>query len=121
MILPHVDKATVAQDIIDPVRNGFAVREAEKVVDIDRNRVSRWLPLPSVVLERPDQFFLLAIDRDDRRSLSLSRRTLLRDVRELGIALGMTGPFQDLLVRLEGIVALPQHVTDGRLSHAVPA
>ena len=59
MIDPYVDEASVMNQIINAVRNSFAIGERKKVVHIDVRLLSFGLPLPPVVLEGAYKFFFL--------------------------------------------------------------
>ncbi len=98
VILPPVDDAPVLQDVVDPVGDRFPIRQTQKVVDVDRDRLPRGLPLPPVVLEVPEQFLLLAVDRNDRLPLLLALRAVLLNVGELGCAGRLAHPCNGIVV-----------------------
>jgi hypothetical protein len=60
-------------------------------------------PRPSLVLEVPDQFFLLRIHGDDGLSRGLEPADVLVDVPELRVAVGMGGPRARLAIRRQTV------------------
>src|SRR5512135_1751483 len=77
----------------------------DNVVDVDGFRLTLSAPGPPWVLEGPDQFFLLGIDRNDRLSLCQSRLYLPVDMFKLSVTIRMMSPFQRFGV---GLQAVPQ-------------
>jgi hypothetical protein len=79
-------------------------------------------PFASAVLEIPtgqarglkahDQFLLLGVDRDGRLAGRLKAAHLGIDVFELGIAIGVAGPFARLAVGLKREAEMPQQPAD---------
>lgn len=98
MIDTHVDEPKVVYQIIDSIRNGFAIRQRQKVLDIDFHLFPFGLPLCPVVLEMADQLLFLAVHRNDVVALLLKLLTFLVDVRKLRISVWMRRPFNVLLI-----------------------
>ncbi len=94
--------------IIDPIRDGFAIGERAVVVDVHLRLVPFRLPFASLVLECAQQFFLLTVHRDRRRLFLLELLAQGIDMPKLLIAVGMRRAFHRFLVDLEGIALLVQ-------------
>lgn len=62
MIDAHIDKAVFVNQIIDAIRQRFAISEGKKVLYVDGCLFSFGLPLPSIVLKGANQFLFLAIN-----------------------------------------------------------
>ena len=62
----HRHPPDVGAHVVDPVRVGLAQRGVDEIVDLDRLRLARRLPLPATVLVGPDQLLLLGVDTDHR-------------------------------------------------------
>ena len=58
------DEAIATRHIVDAVGNRYAIGITRKVVHLNVDR--RLAPLPTLILERSDQFALLGINADDR-------------------------------------------------------
>ena len=87
MIDPDVDEALVMNQIINAVRNSFAIGERKKVAHIDVRLFFFCLPFPPVVLEGAYEFFFLAVDGNDRITTRLKLVALLLDLGKLGITI----------------------------------
>ena len=67
------DRASVGEQIIDPIRDRHADGIGTEIVIIDAHR--RAIPLDAIVFEIADQFSLLGIDADDGKALALKTGT----------------------------------------------
>ena len=77
-------------------------------------------PGPAAVLEGPDQFLLLGVDRDRRLAPSLGGAHLLRDVPKLRVAVGVLAAFARLDVALQAVAEAVQQFGDQRVADRVP-
>src|ERR1700733_13036595 len=109
----------VLREIVDPVRDRLALGEAGEVVRVDAHGVSLRLPLPSGVLEGPDELLLLGVDRDRGQAMALKFPDFARDVVELRVAIGVVGPLVGLADRLEAEAELVQESADGLVADRV--
>jgi hypothetical protein len=95
--MPSTPKSALVHHIVDPVGHRFPIGKPDKVRHIHTGFFPFCLPFPSIVLEMAKQFFLLAIDRDDRIALRFELLALPIDVLKLSIAIGMSFPFDRFL------------------------
>ena len=65
MVDPNINEATVVDQVINAIWDGFAIRNGEIIIHIDGRLLPFGLPFLLAVLEVPDQLFLLAIDGND--------------------------------------------------------
>ncbi len=94
----HIHKALILDQIIHPIRHGFPISQREIIVDVDRGLFSFGLPLAPVVLEIPEQFLLLAIDRDDGIAYRFKLLAVLLDVLKLAITVRMALALNGFLI-----------------------
>src|SRR5258708_36617290 len=73
--------------------------------------------LATSVLEITNQFLLLCIDRNDRKSVSEVLLSLLVDMFELGVAFRVARSFERLLVRLQAISELTKQLVHELVTH----
>lgn len=73
MVNAHIHKASVVDQVVDSIRDRFAISQREKVIHIHLRVLSFGLPFSPVVLKMAKQFLLLAVNRDDG-STSLFKR-----------------------------------------------
>ena len=92
MVDPHIDEATVVDQVIDAIRDGFPIRKREVIIDIDGRFLPFGLPFPPVVLELANQLFLLAIDGNDWLPFGCISFPGAIDVLKLGVPVGMRRP-----------------------------
>ena len=85
----EIDPAVVGGQVIDPVGDGAAQFRDQEVVGPNLFGIAARAPFAARVLEVPDQFLLLGIDRDDRLPLGQGGAHRAIEVGELGIAIGM--------------------------------
>src|SRR5713101_1119050 len=78
--------ATIVRRVVNAVGDTHAAGIGAEVVIVHRN--GRAIPFGSGVLEVADQFAFLAIDADDRKTLSLEASPQRANVLELLIAVG---------------------------------
>jgi len=69
----HEDRASVGQQVIDTVRDGYADGIGTEIVVIDADW--RTDPLHTIILEVADQFSFFGIDTDDGKALALKACT----------------------------------------------
>jgi hypothetical protein len=101
VIDPHADPTFVGRLVVDPIRGDLAQLFVLEVLTSDLFRRPLGLPFSPGVLEIPDQFLLLRVDRDDRLPSPLERTDLSGDVLELSISVGVGCPFPALAVDLQ--------------------
>jgi hypothetical protein len=79
------------------------------------------LPTPDAacILEIPDQFLLLGINADRELSRLLMRLTLVPNIRELLVSVGMWGPFVFFDIQSQVIPGVLQQAADYRATHAM--
>jgi hypothetical protein len=106
MIDPHADPTFVGRLVVDAIRCDLAQFFILEIFATDLFRRSLGEPFSPGVLEIPDQFLLLRVDRHDGSSSSLERTDLLGDVLELSIPVGVGGPFPGLAIDLEVVTRL---------------
>jgi hypothetical protein len=78
------------------------------------------MPLLTVVFEAPDQFLLLAVDRN--HGLAGLQETLHLPVKipELSIAVGVLLAFERLGVGLQAVAGFVQQITHDMIAHVMP-
>ena len=86
---PHIDRATIVADIIDPIGNGSQEGIVWKVMHIDR--LCFLTPGSPSILEVANQLFLLGIHADDRRACRLKDLSLARNDLKLRRAIRVSG------------------------------
>src|SRR5260370_32561059 len=112
--MPTFTKPWLCKRLIDAIRDGFATGERAVVVDVHPRLLPFGLPCASLVLERSQQFFLLAVHRDGRCLLLLELLAQGSDMPNLLITIGMRRAFQRFLVDFERIALLVQQVGQRR-------
>src|SRR5438552_911016 len=88
------DGAAVVRRVVNAVRDAYPTGIRAEVVIVHQN--GRAIPFGSGVLKVADEFPFLAVDADDRKTLSLEASPQRADMLELPIAVG-TGVGGDLL------------------------
>jgi len=83
MIKAHIHEPLIMHQIIDSIRDCFAICQRKKIIDIDGRFFSSGLPLSSIVFERAKEFLFLAIHRNDGVPLVLKLVALLLDLSKL--------------------------------------
>src|SRR5271166_304417 len=66
VIDPNAHPALIGSDIVDPVGRHLAEFRIDEIMDANLLGISLGLPFPAAVLEVPDQFLLLGVDRNHR-------------------------------------------------------
>src|SRR6266699_3355784 len=92
MIDADIDKSTLVNQIIHPIRDGLAIGQRKKIIDVHIGLLSFGLPFSPVVLKIAKQFLLLAIDRDDRGTFLLKLLARAIDVSKLSIPIHVRFP-----------------------------
>ena len=114
------DPAGVGRDVVDAIGDGLAQVLVGEVVDVDAFGLTHGLVLASAVLELPDQFLLLGVDRDHR----LPGTDVLCDrgveVTELGVAVLVLAALGDFGVALQAEAHFAQHPCHRPVRDPVP-
>jgi hypothetical protein len=111
MVNASIHKAAFVDQVVDPLRDRFAISQRQKVRHIDLGVLSFGLPFSPVVLKIATQFFLLAVNRDERSASLFKLLARVVDRGKLGIPIRMRFP----LDRLRGF-----HVTRSLVRGAPP-
>src|SRR5258708_35818643 len=96
-------KRGLCKRLIDAIRDGFATGERAVVVDVHPRLLPFGWPCASLVLERSQQFFLLAVHRDGRCLLLLELPAQASAMPKLLITIAMIRAFQRFLVDFDRI------------------
>ena len=100
MINPYVNKSVIMNNVINTVGYSFTISKTLIIVDIHDSVLPFWLPVSSLVLEVPNQFFFLTIYRDNGTVFGFKNTTLLTEILKLLIALWMGMPLNVLFLLL---------------------
>ena len=100
-------------DVIHAVGNGFAQLLVHEVMDEHLFRLSLRSPFSPAVLEFPEDFLLLGIDRDDRLSTILEGHDASVDVLKLGVAVGVVLAFLRFPIALQAVASRSQQAPHG--------
>lgn len=119
MINANIDKTGLLNEIVNPIRDGFAGSLGGKIIDIHTGIFAFCLPFPPIILEIPKQFSLFAINRDRRIPLVFELLGHLIDMLKLIVAVGMLLSFDGSLVGLERKMMFVQSFCQGRLLDTV--
>src|SRR5262249_12561649 len=111
--------ALVFRPIEDAVGNRFAALLIHQVGNSNLHRVAFWLPFPSAVLEVPDEFFLLGVDRNHRLTALLKGTPQGMDIFERFISIRMGIAFSRLAIALPAVARLVQQTAHGRVATSV--
>jgi hypothetical protein len=106
----YKDRASVGEQVIDPIGDRDADGIGAEIVIIDAHR--RAIPLDAMVLEVANQFSFFGIDTDNGKSLTLKAGTQRRDVSELLVAVRARVSGNGFAVHAQGkihIVKQPRH------------
>ncbi len=109
---PDVDPAGVGGQVVDAIGRRPSQPGDREVVHAHLLRVPLGLPLPPAVLEVPDQFLLLGVDRDHRGTRRQGRLRRSVDVRELSVAVGVALLLACLAGALQTVARRVQRVGD---------
>ena len=82
-----IDGATIASHIINPIRDGATLGITWEIMRVDH--LWRLTPIPALVLEITNQFFLFGIDTDDWPLLGLKFLVLVANILKLCFSLRM--------------------------------
>ncbi len=96
MIDADAHPTLIVEDIVNAVRNGLAEKRVFEVMHADLFGLPVRTPIPTAILEIPDQFLLFRIHRDRRLAAFQESRHLGIEVLELRVAVGMRGAFRVL-------------------------
>ena len=106
----YEDRASVGEQVIDPIGDRDADGIGAEIVIIDAHR--RAIPLDAMVLEVANQFSFFGVDTDNGKSLTLKAGTQRRDVSELLVAVRARVSGDGFAVHTQGkihIVKQPRH------------
>jgi hypothetical protein len=112
VIDPDAHPALVVGQVIDAVRDRFALGLAGEVVGVDLDWHPRGRPFPATVLELADQLFLLGVHRDHRLARRKRRLCGLVDQLELGVAIGVICTLARLAIGLQAVAERAQQPRD---------
>src|SRR5258708_4896640 len=98
VINADIDKTLIMDQIVDSIRNSFAISKGKKIVDIHFRFFPFGLPFGSIVLEIANQLLFLTVDRNDGVALLLKRFALRLDLLKLGVSVGMRSSFDVFLI-----------------------
>src|SRR5262245_34415698 len=115
VIYSNAYPALVFRPIEDAVGNRFAALLIHQVGNSNLHRVAFWLPFPSAVLEVPDEFFLLGVDRNHRLTALLKGTPQGMDIFERFISIRMGIAFSRLAIALPAVARLVQQTAHGRV------
>ena len=93
MIHPYTHPSIVGREVVHTIGHALTEVLVDKILAADLHRVSLGMPLPPRILEIPDQFLFLRVDRYHRLPTFLKRLDLLVDMLKLRIAVGMGTAF----------------------------
>src|SRR5512145_2765501 len=103
MINPYTHPAIISSNVVYPIRNTLAQLLVEKILTAHLDRWPMGMPFPPRILEIPDQFLLLRVNRYHRLPAFLKRPDLRVDMLELRITVGMRTAFLRFPIRLQAI------------------
>jgi hypothetical protein len=89
-------------------------------MEVDLFRFARGPPLPAAVGEPADQFLLLGVHAHHRLPRGQMRPSLLVQVAELGVSVGMLGTLQRLDRALQPVALLLEQPPDGVVADRMP-
>ncbi len=116
VIDPDAHPAFVPVQVVDAVRNGLAAGRGggrdHEVMDPHALRRFRRTPRAARILEIPDQFLLLRVDRNRGLVLSLGRSYASRDIPKLRISVDVLAAFPRLHVALQAVAQAMQQFGD---------
>src|ERR1700740_3120373 len=104
----------VAQQVVNAVGAGEAVGEAFEIINVHPLVLALWLPVFAVIFEIADEFFFLAIHRDDWVFGAFKACTGGFDVPALRLPVGMGPPFNIFLVGFERKAQAAKEVRERR-------
>lgn len=111
MVDADAHPSDVLRDVVHPVGID-AAQLVDEVVDENGLRIPFGPQLLATILERPHEFLLLRVHRDDRFSRSQVRDRGGVDVLELVVAVGVTAALQDLAIRLQAVPHVVEQSTN---------
>jgi hypothetical protein len=103
----HVHQSFVSLDVINAVGNRLSFGVGRKVVGEDLGRLSRCMPLLSVVVEVAHQLLFLRVHRDSGITSFMEVTHGTIDVDELGITIVVMPAFERLLGGLHAVSFVP--------------
>jgi hypothetical protein len=112
VVNPHTDPTPIARYIINPVWDSFAQSVVHEVVNSHVVWLTPWHPFTAAVLEIPDQFLLLGVDRDRWLTAHLGLLNHRVHVLELSIAVRMRVVLLGLSVSLRAVSRLTEQPSD---------
>src|SRR5260370_7049332 len=113
---PHIDHPLIAIYVIGAVRNGCCFCQTREIVDVHFRRLPFFVPFPSAILEVPDPFLLLGVDRDHRFSLRQEPLGCFIEIPKLAVAIDMRSTLLVLAVCLPRVF----HFSQSPLSRIFP-
>src|SRR5687767_12912561 len=116
MIDADADPPFVALKVVHAIGDRFPLLGNQEVVYADWFGIAGGPPLPSRVLEVPNQLLLFRIYRDRRLTALMKTTYLVVDVMKLRIAVLMLRAFARFLIRLQAIAELVKQVGHGSMA-----
>src|SRR5271165_5331767 len=117
MIDPHADPSGVGCQIVYPVRRSAPQFRYQEIVHANLFRIPLRAPLPPSILEIPQQFLLLGVNRYHRLAGGDVAPDFAIDVLELRIAVRVRVSFLGLPVGLQAVIQFMQQLRDHRIAH----
>lgn len=115
-----IDPAGVGRQVVDSIRDGLAQLRVGEVMDTHRHRIPRRPPGTGRVAEVADQLLLLGVHADHRLAGVSVAASLLVEIPELGVPVGMLAALERLGIGLQAKALLPQQAGDGVRTDPVP-
>lgn len=89
MVNAHIDEASVVDESIHAIGNGFSVCDGAVIRHINGRVLPFGLPFSPVVFERANEFFLLTVHRNLRLACRFKSFPAAIDLLKLGVSVGM--------------------------------
>ena len=113
-MIGRADPTGVGGDIGDAIRHRPTAPFDQEIMHANLFGIALRTPFPSSVLEIPNEFLLLRVDRDHRLLRRQRGRHALVDVDELRVPVGMIASLTGLAVALKAeLLPLEQFAGDG--------
>ncbi len=119
MVDPDAYPTLIVRQIVNAVRHHLSEFLIGKIVAIHLFRLALSLPLPTSILEPPNQFLLLGVHRNDWETRLLELLNLLGNIMKLRIAVWMFSAFARFSVRLHTVAKLIQKRPNSTLTDLV--
>ena len=105
VVAAHAHPRFIPRHVVDATRNRFADRVPREIVDAHRFGGAGRLPFAARILEIPNQFLLLRVDRDHGLPATEQRRGGRADVLELRVPIRMRRALLGLLDHVRDLMA----------------